>query len=117
VEEPAALIAVGGVRGFPALPTSFIGRAGPVRELTALVEQYRLVTVTGPGGAGKTRLASEAARQVSGRFADGRGWSSWLQCWTRGRFRRSSRRRWAEYALMLTALADLTRLALIEGLV
>jgi len=36
-----------------------------------LLEQYRLVTVTGPGGAGKTRLAGEVAGQVAGWFADG----------------------------------------------
>jgi predicted ATPase/DNA-binding CsgD family transcriptional regulator len=59
------------VHGFPAMRTSFIGRAGPVRELAVLLEQYRLVTVTGPGGAGKTRLVGEVARQVAGRFADG----------------------------------------------
>ena len=64
----------GGMHGFPQMRTSFIGRAGPVRELVVLVEQYRLVTVTGPGGAGKTRLAGEVARQVAGRFADG----AWL---------------------------------------
>ena len=62
------------MHGFPAMRTSFIGRAGPVRELAVLLEQYRLVTVTGPGGAGKTRLAGEVARQVAGRFADG----AWL---------------------------------------
>ena len=39
-----------GVHGFPAVLTSFIGRAGPVREIAGLLEQYRLVTVTGPGG-------------------------------------------------------------------
>ncbi len=64
----------GGVHGFPAELTSFIGRAGPVREVAGLLEEYRLVTVTGPGGAGKTRLAGEVARQVAGRFADG----TWL---------------------------------------
>ena len=63
--------AAGAVHGFPAMRTSFIGRAGPVRELAVLLEQYRLVTVTGPGGSGKTRLAGEVARQVAGRFADG----------------------------------------------
>ena len=68
------VIAASGVHGFPAMRTSFIGRAGPVRELAVLLEQYRLVTVTGPGGAGKTRLAGEVARQVAGRFADG----AWL---------------------------------------
>ncbi len=54
--------------------TSFIGRAEPARELPELLEQYRLVTVTGPGGAGKTRLAGEVARQLAPRFADG----AWL---------------------------------------
>ena len=69
--SPRRSITAGGVHGFPAVRTSFIGRAGPVRELAVLLEQYRLVTVTGPGGAGKTRLAGEVARQVAGRFADG----------------------------------------------
>ena len=59
------------MRGFPAALTSFVGRAGPVREVAALLEQHRLVTVTGPGGAGKTRLAGEVAGKVAGRFADG----------------------------------------------
>ena len=63
--------AAGAVHGFPAMRTSFIGRAGPVRELASLVEQHQLVTVTGPGGSGKTRLAGEVARRVAGRFADG----------------------------------------------
>src|SRR5215472_17224958 len=66
-----AAAAAGGVHGFPAALTSFIGRAGPVREVAALLQEYRLVTVTGPGGSGKTRLACEVARQVAGRFADG----------------------------------------------
>jgi non-specific serine/threonine protein kinase len=56
------------------LLTSFIGRAGPVREVAGLLQEYRLVTVTGPGGAGKTRLAVEVAGGVTGRFADG----AWL---------------------------------------
>jgi hypothetical protein len=64
----------GGVHGFPAALTSFIGRAGPVGEVAGLLGEYRLVTVTGPGGSGKTRLAAEVARRVAGRFADG----AWL---------------------------------------
>jgi predicted ATPase/DNA-binding CsgD family transcriptional regulator len=59
------------MHGFPAALTSFVGRAGVVDEIASHLDQYRLVTVTGPGGAGKTRLAGEVARRVAGRFADG----------------------------------------------
>jgi non-specific serine/threonine protein kinase len=65
---------VGGVHGLPAELTSFIGRDVPVAEVMRLLQGRRLVTVTGPGGAGKTRLAAEVARRVAGRFADG----AWL---------------------------------------
>jgi predicted ATPase/DNA-binding CsgD family transcriptional regulator len=64
-------MSAGAVHGFPAVRTSFIGRAVPVRELASLVGQHQLVTVTGPGGSGKTRLACEVAGRVAGRFADG----------------------------------------------
>jgi RNA polymerase sigma factor (sigma-70 family) len=62
------------VHGWPATLTSFIGRDGPVREVAGLLEERRLVTVTGPGGSGKTRLAGQVAGQVAARFADG----AWL---------------------------------------
>ena len=61
----------GGMHGFPAALTSFIGRAGPVRQVDGLLGECRLVTVTGPGGAGKTRMAGEVARRSASRFADG----------------------------------------------
>ncbi len=51
--------------------TSFVGRANDLAELTRLLEDSRLVTVTGPGGVGKTRLAAELARRVQDRFPDG----------------------------------------------
>jgi predicted ATPase/DNA-binding CsgD family transcriptional regulator len=66
--------AAGGVYGFPAALTSFVGRDGPVSEVAGLLAERRLVTVTGPGGSGKTRLAAEVARRAAGLFADG----TWL---------------------------------------
>jgi predicted ATPase len=71
VERSAVADAAGSMHGFPAALTSFVGRAAVVDEIAAQLGQYRLVTLTGPGGAGKTRLAGEVARQVAGRFADG----------------------------------------------
>ena len=70
----AAWTATGAMHGFPAPLTSFIGRAEPLREVAGLLADHRLVTVAGPGGAGKTRLAVQVARQVASRFADG----AWL---------------------------------------
>jgi predicted ATPase/DNA-binding CsgD family transcriptional regulator len=67
----AAVTAAAGVRGFPAALTSFVGRGTEVAEVAELLGEYRLVTVTGPGGMGKTRLAGEVARRVADRFADG----------------------------------------------
>ena len=66
--EPSA---TGGMHGFPAALTSFVGRAQATADIAAQLAEYRLVTLTGPGGAGKTRLAGEVAKQVAGRFADG----------------------------------------------
>jgi predicted ATPase/DNA-binding CsgD family transcriptional regulator len=71
VERSAVADVTGPMHGFPAALTSFVGRAGVVDEVTGQLGQYRLVTVTGPGGAGKTRLAGEVATQVAARFADG----------------------------------------------
>ncbi|HEY6056768.1 MAG TPA: adenylate/guanylate cyclase domain-containing protein, partial [Candidatus Limnocylindrales bacterium] len=51
--------------------TSFVGRVAELAELADLVAASRLVTLTGPGGAGKTSLATECARAVAGRFRDG----------------------------------------------
>ncbi len=63
--------AAGNLHGFPTALTSFVGRAPVVDEVAGQLAQDRLVTVTGPGGAGKTRLAGEVARRVASRFADG----------------------------------------------
>jgi predicted ATPase len=60
-----------GVHSFSPALTSFIGRAEAVCEVAGLLGEHRLVTVTGSGGSGKTRLAAEVAKRVAGRFADG----------------------------------------------
>ncbi|MGH2662779.1 MAG: adenylate/guanylate cyclase domain-containing protein [Actinomycetota bacterium] len=51
--------------------TTFIGRDDEIDEIVKLLDQHRLVTLTGPGGTGKTRLALEVAAEVLPRFADG----------------------------------------------
>jgi non-specific serine/threonine protein kinase len=71
VERSSVADVTGSLHGFPAALTSFVGRAGVVDEIADHLGQYRLVTVTGPGGAGKTRVAGEVASRVAGRFADG----------------------------------------------
>ncbi|HKG25841.1 MAG TPA: AAA family ATPase, partial [Thermomicrobiales bacterium] len=60
--------------GRPAAPlSSFVGRAREIAALGALLRRpsVRLLTLTGPGGSGKTRLGLRAAEEVRGDFADG----------------------------------------------
>jgi predicted ATPase len=52
-------------------PTSLIGRESQVAELQAAVKAHRLVTLTGVGGVGKTRLALEVAGRLIDEFPDG----------------------------------------------
>src|SRR6202045_1065699 len=54
-----------------AATTSFIGRESEVAELQAAVKAHRLVTLTGVGGVGKTRLATEVAARLADEFPDG----------------------------------------------
>ena len=51
--------------------TSLIGRESEVAELQAAVKAHRLVTLTGVGGVGKTRLATEVAARLGFEFSDG----------------------------------------------
>jgi non-specific serine/threonine protein kinase len=55
----------------PPQRTSFVGRDREVAELTALLSEKRLLTLTGPGGTGKTRLALKVAADHLDRFSDG----------------------------------------------
>jgi predicted ATPase len=66
-------IAIRPQASIPAAPNLLVGRAREVEQLQDLLltRDVRLLTVTGPGGVGKTRLAQEAARQVAEDFADG----------------------------------------------
>lgn len=51
--------------------TSFVGREAEVTEVEMVLKAHRLVTLTGVGGVGKTRLALEVASRISKTFADG----------------------------------------------
>ena len=62
---------MGAVMGIWTPLTSFVGRTADVAGVTGLLADSRLVTVTGPGGVGKTRLAIEAARRAADQFPDG----------------------------------------------
>jgi len=55
----------------PTQLTSFVGRQREVSAVLRLLETARLVTLTGPGGTGKTRLGLQVAAESVGRFADG----------------------------------------------
>jgi predicted ATPase/DNA-binding XRE family transcriptional regulator len=86
-EERAALFAAVPKRGgkaratlakdseptLPVPPTRLVGRARELEEVTVLLRrpELRLLTLTGVGGVGKTRLALEAARSGAGLFSDG----------------------------------------------
>lgn len=68
VEPPQGVL-----RGFPAPVTPFVGREDELAQLHEMLALggERLVTLLGPGGVGKTRLAIEAARRAAWAFADG----------------------------------------------
>jgi predicted ATPase/class 3 adenylate cyclase/DNA-binding CsgD family transcriptional regulator len=56
---------------FPRPLTSFVGRAPEIAAVRQLLDETRLVTLTGPGGTGKTRLALQVAGLVADAYADG----------------------------------------------
>src|SRR5688500_1457961 len=58
----------------PAQSSELVGRHREVLEAAALLRSRRLVTLTGPGGSGKTRLAIKIASQAAGDFPDGVFW-------------------------------------------
>ena len=78
VADRAALVEVGAEIGraaqigtaLPVPLTSFVGRQRETDEIAALLQGHRLLTLTGPAGAGKTRLALHVAASVAERFPD-----------------------------------------------
>jgi len=58
----------------PVQATPLIGRVGELEEIQRLLDGWRVVTLTGPGGTGKTRLAIQAGAESVERFKDGTFW-------------------------------------------
>ena len=73
----------------PAPVGALIGRETELHELLGLQRQRRLLTLAGPGGIGKTRLAVELARRLPAEFADG----VWILIWACSATRSCSSRR------------------------
>jgi predicted ATPase/DNA-binding SARP family transcriptional activator len=69
--QPQIRAAIAPSARLPVPVDALVGRQREVAELDRLLTAARLVTLTGPGGIGKTRLAQEAARASSARFPDG----------------------------------------------
>src|SRR5215217_5534759 len=66
-EEPSGV----GRHNLPASRTSFVGREHEIIEIKRHLAMTRLLTLTGAGGSGKTRLALEVARELVGAYPDG----------------------------------------------
>jgi predicted ATPase/DNA-binding SARP family transcriptional activator len=77
-DASGSLVAFPGVRRTPgSLPlelTSFVGREREIAEVKRLSASHRCLTLTGPGGCGKSRLALAVAADVRGEFEDGAWW-------------------------------------------
>ena len=71
VGRPGTLLVVKPPGNLPGQLTSFVGRKGTIAAVGQRLAQDRLVSLVGPGGCGKTRLAIEVGRQAQSRRADG----------------------------------------------
>jgi predicted ATPase/DNA-binding CsgD family transcriptional regulator len=72
VQAPRSLDAY--PHNLPSRPTTFVGRDAELAELHARLPSTRLLTIVGPGGSGKTRLAAQLAAEQVGRWDDGVWW-------------------------------------------
>ena len=71
-DRPFTLLAPTPLHNLPTFSNRFIGREELVEEVALTLSRHRMVTLTGPGGGGKTRVAAEAARSLLGEYRDGR---------------------------------------------
>jgi predicted ATPase/transcriptional regulator with XRE-family HTH domain len=69
--EDQAAVTASTSNNLPSFNTSFIARGGEITRVTEHVRTSRLLTITGSGGCGKTRLAVEVARELVDEFTDG----------------------------------------------
>jgi non-specific serine/threonine protein kinase len=82
---PTAEPSGAGTHNLPASRTSFVGREQEMVEIKRHVAMTRLLTLTGAGGSGKTRLALEVARDLIGAYPDG-VWLAELASLSQGEF-------------------------------
>jgi predicted ATPase/DNA-binding winged helix-turn-helix (wHTH) protein len=68
---PSRARATRGIVRIPHHRTSLVGRSGDIHAVDELLQYHRLVSITGPVGCGKTRLAAATAQQLRPRFPDG----------------------------------------------
>src|SRR5258708_8673687 len=71
LENPTASSPASGSVRLPTPVTPFIGRQREIAAIRHLLQTNRLLTLTGPGGTGKTRLALAVAGEAASAFADG----------------------------------------------
>src|SRR5690348_16717673 len=60
-----------GISQLPAETNEFVGRAAELRQIDGLLRDARLITLIGPGGVGKARVALRAAKAAGARYANG----------------------------------------------
>jgi predicted ATPase len=74
VADPGQALPAAAIGHLPAELTSFVGRRAELHSIGAALGGARLVTLTGPGGCGKSRLAARVAHQRGGEWRDGAWW-------------------------------------------
>jgi predicted ATPase/DNA-binding CsgD family transcriptional regulator/transcriptional regulator with XRE-family HTH domain len=72
-DEPRPVVTAGSTphHNLPSEVNRFIGHDAELREIAAVLDNTRLLTLTGTGGVGKTRLAVHVARSLTGQYPDG----------------------------------------------